>query len=61
MKKLNKLNDVASIFESNTLASFEMCLEDTDFKDLVIAGITSNESIKNVAEMLCNYANENLI
>tara|TARA_R100000541_G_scaffold55714_1_gene64733 strand:+ start:301 stop:489 length:189 start_codon:yes stop_codon:yes gene_type:complete len=60
-KYQSKANLIASIFEGETCSSFELCCEDKDFKDLFITGVQSNQGIDSVANVLCNYANENLI
>jgi len=56
-----KANLIASIFEGETYSSFDLCCEDEDFKKIFVSGVKSNKSINDVATVLCNYANENLI
>tara|TARA_R110002012_G_scaffold187650_1_gene354649 strand:+ start:56 stop:244 length:189 start_codon:yes stop_codon:yes gene_type:complete len=56
-----KANFIASIFEGETCSSFNMCCEDEDFKNIFITGVKSNQPVIDVANVLCNYANENLI
>jgi len=56
-----KANYVASIFEGETYSSFDLCCEDEIFKNLFINGVKSDKSIIDIANVLTNYANENLI
>jgi len=57
--KNNKLEQIASIFEGWTCANFDVCCEDLGFRKLLIKN--ANEPLTNVASMLTDYANENLI
>ena len=57
--KNDKLDLIASIFEGETLASFNVCCEDQDFRNLVIKNAIKPTS--EVVSILTNYANENLI
>jgi len=57
--KNDKLDLIASIFEGETFASFDMCCEDESFRDLVIKN--SMKPTSEVVSILTNYANENLI
>ena len=57
----NRANLIATIFEEETCSNFNLCYEDEEFKNLFIIGVTSYQSIIQVAETLTNYANENLI
>ena len=57
--KNDKLDLIASIFESETFASFDVCCEDESFRDLVIKN--SMKPTSEVVSILTNYANENLI
>ena len=58
-QKQMKRNLIASFFEGETLALFELCCEDEEFVALLI----ENESkpIDEVVTILVNHANENLI
>tara|TARA_Y100000592_G_scaffold29590_1_gene47231 strand:- start:1519 stop:1707 length:189 start_codon:yes stop_codon:yes gene_type:complete len=57
--KNDKLDLIASIFENETFASFDVCCEDQDFRKLVIDHAMKPTS--EVVSILTNYANENLI
>ena len=57
--KNDKLDLIASIFEGETLASFNVCCEDQDFRNLVIKNAMKPTS--EIISILTNYANENLI
>ena len=57
--KNDKLDLIASIFEGNTYASFDMCCEDLDFRNLMIKNAMKPTS--EIVQILSNYANENLI
>jgi len=57
--KNDKLDLIASIFEGETFASFDVCCEDESFRDLVIKN--SMKPTSEVVSILTNYANENLI
>ena len=57
--KNDKLDLIASIFENETFASFDVCCEDECFRDLVIKNAMKPTS--EVVSILTNYANENLI
>jgi len=57
--KNDKLDLIASIFENETFASFDVCCEDESFRDLVIKNAMKPTS--EVVSILTNYANENLI
>tara|TARA_R100001594_G_scaffold80719_1_gene115297 strand:+ start:169 stop:357 length:189 start_codon:yes stop_codon:yes gene_type:complete len=57
--KNDKLDLIASIFEGETLASFNVCCEDQDFRNLVIKN--AMKPTNEVVSILTNYANENLI
>ena len=57
--KNDKLDLIASIFEGETFASFDLCCEDESFRDLVIKNTMKPTS--EVVSILTNYANENLI
>ena len=57
--KIDKLDLIASIFEGETFASFDVCCEDESFRDLVIKN--SMKPTSEVVSILTNYANENLI
>ena len=57
--KNDKLDLIASIFEGNTYASFDVCCEDLDFRNLMIKNAMKPTS--EIVQILSNYANENLI
>ena len=57
----NRANLIATIFEGETCSHFDSCCEDEEFKNLFTIGVTSNQSIIQVADTLTNYANENLL
>ena len=57
--KNDKLDLIASIFEGETLSSFDMCCEDQEFRSLMIKN--AMKPISEVVQILSNYANENLI
>ena len=57
--KNDKLDLIASIFEGNNCASFNMCCEDLEFKKLLIENAT--RSTIEIVSILSDYANENLI
>ena len=57
--KNDKLDLIASIFEGNTYASFDMCCEDETFRSLVIKN--AMRPTKEIVTILSNYANDNLI
>ena len=57
--KNDKLDLIASIFENETFASFDVCCEDQDFRNLVIKNAMKPTS--EIVNILTNYANENLI
>ena len=57
--KNDKLDLIASIFEGNNCASFNMCCEDLEFKKLLIENATRPTG--EIVKILSNYANENLI
>lgn len=57
--KNDKLDLIASIFEGNTYASFDMCCEDETFRSLVIKN--AMKPTKEIVSILSNYANDNLI
>jgi len=57
--KKDKLDLIASIFENETCASFNVCCEDESFRDLVIKN--AMKPTKEIINILTNYANENLI
>ena len=57
--KNDKLDLIASIFEGNNCASFNMCCEDSEFKKLLIENATRPTG--EIVSILSNYANENLI
>ena len=57
--KNDKLDLIASIFEGNNCASFNMCCEDLEFKKLLIKN--AMKPIGEVVKILSDYANENLI
>tara|TARA_R100000963_G_C4632093_1_gene96932 strand:- start:746 stop:934 length:189 start_codon:yes stop_codon:yes gene_type:complete len=57
--KNDKLDLIASIFEGNTYASFDMCCEDETFRSLVIKN--AMKPTKEIVTILSNYANDNLI
>jgi|5B_taG_2_1085324.scaffolds.fasta_scaffold153192_1 hypothetical protein len=54
-----KLGHVASIFEGETTASFEMCQEDQKFMDILNNNMSL--SILDLSKKLIDYANEELI
>ena len=57
--KNDKLDLIASIFEGETFASFDVCCEVDSVRDLVIKNAMKPTS--EVVSILTNYANENLI
>ena len=57
--KNDKLDLIASIFEGETFASFDMCCEDKDFATLLVEN--AFKPINEVVDILVNHANENLI
>ena len=57
--KNDKLDLIASIFECNNCASFDMCCEDQDFKNLMLKN--AMKPTGEIVQILSNYANENLI
>ena len=57
--KNDKLDLIASIFEGNTYASFDVCCEDETFRSLVIKN--AMKPTKEIVSILSNYANDNLI
>tara|TARA_R110000803_G_scaffold127006_1_gene194525 strand:- start:345 stop:545 length:201 start_codon:yes stop_codon:yes gene_type:complete len=57
--KNDKLDLIASIFEGETCANFNMCCEDLEFRKLLIEN--AMKPTIEVASMLTDYANENLI
>ena len=57
--KNDKLDLIASIFEGNTYASFDICCEDETFRSLVIKN--AMKPTKEIVSILSNYANDNLI
>ena len=57
--KNDKLDLIASIFEGNSYASFDMCCEDETFRSLVIKN--AMKPTKEIVSILSNYANDNLI
>ena len=57
--KNDKLDLIASIFENETFASFDVCCEDKSFRDLLIKNALKPTS--EIVSILTNYANENLI
>ena len=57
--KRDKLDLIASIFEGETLSSFDLCIEDKGFRSLVVNHAT--KPIEKVVSILVDYANENLI
>ena len=56
---MNKIDQIASIFEGWTRANFAICCEDSEFRKLLIENV--NEPLTDVASLLTDYANENLI
>ena len=57
--KHDKLDLIASIFEGETLSSFDLCIEDKGFRSLVVEHAT--KPLEKVVGILVDYANENLI
>ena len=57
--KNDKLDLIASIFEGNNYASFDVCCQDQDFRSLMIKNAMKPTS--EVVKILSDYANENLI
>ena len=57
--KNDKLDLIASIFEGNNCASFDMCCEDQDFRNLMLKN--AMKPTGEVVQILSDYANENLI
>ena len=57
--KGDKLDQIANIFEGETLVSFDMCCEDQDFKNLLIKNAMKPTS--EIVSILSKYANKNLI
>ena len=57
--KLDKLDVIASMFENETFAEFNLCCEDETFKQLLLDN--SKKPINDVVLNLSNHANENLI
>ena len=56
-----KANHIASIFEGETDAIFILCCEDEGFKELFVNGVKSSNTVFDVVDSLCDYANGNLI
>jgi hypothetical protein len=56
---MDKIDQIASIFEGWTCANFAICCEDSEFRKLLIENV--NEPLTDVASLLTDYANENLI
>jgi len=54
-----KLGHVASIFEGETTASFEMCQEDQKFMDMIDSNMHLHAT--ELAKKLIDYANKELI
>jgi len=57
--KNDKLDLIASIFEGETTAIFNECIADDIFRGLVISNSTKEVDV--IAELLTEYANNNLI
>ena len=57
--KNDKLDLIASIFEGETFASFDVCCEDKEFKSLLIEN--AFKPTNEVVDILVDHANENLI
>jgi len=57
--KNDKLDLIASLFEGETFASFDMCCDDTEFTALLIENAFKPTS--QVVDILVNHANENLL
>ena len=52
---------LVSDFENETTAIFEICLEDSGFKQIVDNFRSGEEDYFNTRELLIDYANDNLI
>jgi len=57
--KHDKLDFIASVFEGETLSSFDLCTQDKGFRSLVVEHAT--KPLDQVVELLVDYANQNLI
>lgn len=57
--KNDKLDLIASIFEGETFASFDVCCDDKEFASLLIEN--AFKPTNEVVDILVNHANENLI
>ena len=57
--KNNKLDFIASLFEGESFASFHMCCEDEEFRNLLVEN--AFKPTNEVVDILVNHANENLI
>jgi|TARA_R100001463_G_scaffold25118_2_gene59633 hypothetical protein len=57
--KRDKLDFIATLFEGETSSSFDLCIKDTGFRNLVVNHAT--KPIEKVVSILVDYANENLI
>ena len=57
--KLDKLDIIASMFENETLAPFNLCCEDEKFKQLLLDNC--KKPINDVVSILTNHANNYLI
>ena len=57
--KNDKLDIIASLFEGETLSSFDICCENLEFRNMVIEN--SDLHTLDFVSKLVDYANENLI
>ena len=57
--KNDKLDLIASIFEGETFASFDVCCEDKDFATLLIEN--AFKPTDQVVDILVDHANQNLL
>tara|TARA_R100000458_G_C8085768_1_gene118577 strand:+ start:159 stop:341 length:183 start_codon:yes stop_codon:yes gene_type:complete len=57
--KNDKLDLIASLFEGETFASFDVCCEDKDFATLLIEN--AFKPTDQVVDILVDHANQNLL
>ena len=57
--KNDKLDLIASIFEGETFASFDMCCDDIEFSTLLIQN--AFKPTDQVVDILVDHANQNLL
>ena len=57
--KNDKLDLIASIFDGETFASFDVCCDDVEFSTLLIEN--AFKPTNQVVDILVNHANQNLL